>query len=262
MRMQKTIKATYFFVDESGDPTFYNREGKYIVKEKGCSEILILGFIMTSNPIPLRESILKLKDEISKDPYLKEIPSLKRTLSEGFHAKNDTHEIREKFFKLIKTFNFKAELFVDRKIESIFLKRHQGKEYLFYDDMVIKLFENKLHLSSINHIYFAVRGNKKRQSPLNNAIITARNIFEKKSSKRINSDCRVIPQTPTGEPCLQIIDYINWAVYRAFVNGEERYVNYIKEKISFLVDIYDFEKYPKNYYNRKNVFSIKKVSPL
>jgi hypothetical protein len=166
----KENNANYFFVDESGDSTFYNKSGKCIVGEEGCSKILILGFIITKDPVILRKSILNLKDEVSNDSYLKEIPSFNRTLIEGFHAKNDTPEIKEKFFKLIKILDFKAKLFVARKVESLFLKRHQGKEELFYVDMIIKLFENKLHLAPVNYIYFAVRGNKKRQSPLNNAI--------------------------------------------------------------------------------------------
>ena len=180
VELYKKSEANYFFVDESGDPTFYNKEGKYIVGEEGCSKILILGFIMTSNPRILKQSVLNLMEEISKDDYLKGIPSFKRTLEEGFHAKNDTAEIREKFFKLIKTLDFKAELFVARKIENLFKKRHQGKEELFYDDMIIKLFGNKLHLKPLNYLYFAVRGNKKRQSPINNAIIAARDVFENK----------------------------------------------------------------------------------
>ena len=61
---------------------------------------------------------------------------------------------------------------------------------------------------------------------------------------------------------MQITDYINWAMYRAFINQDERYINFIKEKISSIVDIYDLKKYPKNYYNRKNTFSIEKISPL
>lgn len=73
-----------------------------------------------------------------------------------------------------------------------------------------------------------------------------------------------MPQTPSGEPCLQIIDYINWAVQRAFIKGEDRYLKFLQEydKISFIVDIYDLDKYPKNFYNKKNVFSINKISPL
>jgi hypothetical protein len=206
----KDINANYYFVYESGDSTFYNKSGKCIVGEEGCSKILILGFIRTTDPVTLRKSILNLKDEISNDSYLKEIPSFHSILIEGFHAKNDTPEIREKIFKLIKILDFKAELFVARKIENLFLERHQGKEELFYYDMIIKLFENKLHLAPVNYFYFAVRGNKKRQSPLNNAIITTKNIFEKKSNKIVYSDNIILPQTPTEEPCLQIIDYINW----------------------------------------------------
>ena len=40
----------YFFVDESGDPTFFNKRGKLIIDNDSCSPILILGFINTNNP--------------------------------------------------------------------------------------------------------------------------------------------------------------------------------------------------------------------
>jgi len=38
--------------------------------------------------------------------------------------------------------------------------------------------------------------------------------------------------------------------------------NNIKNKISLVLDIYDFDKYPKNYYTKKNVLSTQKISPL
>jgi len=128
--------------------------------------------------------------------------------------------------------------------------------------MIIKLFQNKLHKTKNNKIYFAIRGDKKRQIPLEEAINTAKLTFEEKWNKEVNSECEIIPQSPVGEPCLQIIDYMNWAVYRAFTKAEERYFNYVKEKVSLLVDIYDFKNYPNNFYNRSNKFSVKKISPL
>lgn len=73
---------------------------------------------------------------------------------------------------------------------------------------------------------------------------------------------KIQPQTPSGEPCLQVIDYINWAVQRAFEKKEERFFKFIEEKIVFLVDIYDIDKYPKNFYSQKNKFDLKKISPL
>ena len=66
----------------------------------------------------------------------------------------------------------------------------------------------------------------------------------------------------TGEPCLQVADYMNWAIQRAFLKGDMRYFNFVKEKISYVFDVYDFDKYPKNYYGSKNAFDITKISPL
>ena len=69
-------------------------------------------------------------------------------------------------------------------------------------------------------------------------------------------------QTPSGEPCLSIVDYANWAVYRAFTQGEMRYYRTIEDKVCLLVDLYDTAKYPKNWYNRGNPFDITKITPL
>jgi hypothetical protein len=51
--------------------------------------------------------------------------------------------------------------------------------------------------------------------------------------------------SPSGEPCLQIIDYVNWAIQRAFIKSDERFYKFIEEKIKYLVDIYDTDKYLK-----------------
>ena len=46
--VQKTKQGkTTFFVDESGDPIFFNKYGKSIVGQEGCSKILLIGFIET-----------------------------------------------------------------------------------------------------------------------------------------------------------------------------------------------------------------------
>jgi len=60
-------------VDESGDPYFYDRHGNFIVDKEGCSKILILGFIKTESPKKIRKEILKLRQEIKKDKYLKNV---------------------------------------------------------------------------------------------------------------------------------------------------------------------------------------------
>lgn len=53
--------STYFFVDESGDPTFYDRRGNLIVGSSGCSPLLILGLVKIQDPISVRKNITQLK---------------------------------------------------------------------------------------------------------------------------------------------------------------------------------------------------------
>lgn len=83
-----TSNKTYFFVDESGDPYFYDRRGKFIVGKEGCSKILILGFIKTEEPQKLRVEMESVGKEIEKDIYLRSVPSLKKSLA-YFHATDD-----------------------------------------------------------------------------------------------------------------------------------------------------------------------------
>jgi len=261
MSKVKIKEKEYFFVDESGDPIFYDRNGNYIVGKEGCSKLLALGLIRTENPKGLREKIQKLQSEIISDPYLQGIPSLEKTKI-AFHAKNDVPEVREKVFKLIKELDFKAEFIVGRKVEDIFKKRHKGKEGIFYNDLVSKLFENKLHIAQESYIYFAVRGNKTKQEPFEDAIQAAINLFESKWGIKNDCNINIIPQSPSGEVCLQVVDYVLWAVQRAYIKRDMRFYKFIEGKVSFLLDIYDSGKYPKNYYSKKNNFDITKISPL
>ncbi|KKR04215.1 MAG: hypothetical protein UT32_C0033G0008 [Parcubacteria group bacterium GW2011_GWC2_39_14] len=251
----------YFFLDESGDPIFFDNSGRCIVGEEGCSKILLIGFIMTDKPVHMRKEILKLRKEIMNDPYLKEVPSLKHTIK-YFHASVDTPEVREKFFKMIQNFDFKAEFIVARKLISVFRKRHRSNPNVFYDDIVAKLFENKLHLAQESHIYYEVRGSRSRQQPFEDAIRTAISVFELKWGRKNDLEIKIYPMSSVGEPCLQIIDYMNWAVQRAFIQGDLRYIHFLESKISFIFDIYDLKKYPYNYYSKRNKFDLNKINPL
>ena len=258
----KIRKKLFFFVDESGDPNFYDRDGEFVVGKDGCSKILIIGAIKTECPDKLRAAILRLRDKIKADKYLKGIPSVSKTI-EAFHAKDDVPEVREKFYKIIKDLPFKAEFVVARKSEEIFKTRHKGSPNVFYDDILSCLFENQLHTSEENIIYYAVRANSARQKPFEEAIRTAVLSFEARHKVRIDASIKIYPQQSKGEPCLQVIDYMNWAVYRAFTKREMRYFDYVRNKVSLVADIYDTNRQPvKNHYSLKNPFSVEKISPL
>lgn len=251
----------YFFVDESGDTTFYNRKKEWIVgKENGSSKILLMSFIRTTEPEFLRKKINELKREILNDNYLKEIPSIKKTQI-AFHAKDDCQEVRYKVFTLLKELPFTCNTVVARKNEHVF-KKFEGNTQRLYDSLITNLFKDILHLSSNNYIYIATRGSRKRQMPLENAIQDSLEYTENKFNTCIDSTQKISSQTPSGEVCLQIVDYCNWAIQRAFLQNEMRYYNFLKEKYGLIVDLYDYKEGWKNFYNKKNPFDIKKISPL
>jgi hypothetical protein len=253
--------ATWFFVDESGDPTFYDRRGNLIVGQPGCSPVLILGFIELQDPRAVRQAVLGLQKELLQDTYFQGVSSLRKTAL-AFHAKDDTPEVRYRFFKLLETLNFRAQFVVARKIERVFRNSFHAKETPFYDHLVTHLFQDVLHRYQHNHIYFARRGSRNRQIPLANAIERGIRRFEQRWQASVATTITLQAQTPRGEPCLSVIDYMNWAVYRAFTRGEMRYYNTVADKVSLLVDLYDQANYPHNWYNRRAPFDAKKITPL
>jgi hypothetical protein len=252
---------TWFFVDESGDPVFYDRRGNLIVGQEGCSPLLLLGFVEIRNPDAARRAILDLQREIVDDPYFQGFPSLKRTAI-AFHATDDLPEIRYRFFKLLGSLEFVAQFAVARKIERVFRNSFNAQENAFYDHLVTQLFQNMLHRFENNRICFAKRGSRPRQAPLVKAVEQGKRRFEEKWGVHVSTSVRVQAQTPQGEPCLSIVDYMNWAVYQAFVRREMRYFRTVEEKVALLLDLYDIEKYPKNWYTRKNPFDTSKITPL
>lgn len=254
-------KTVWFFVDEAGDSTFYDRHGRFIVGEEGCSSILLLGFLQTEKPAQIRRALEQTRQQLASDPYLEGIPSMEKTLR-AFHAKDDVPEVRQAVYKTLQDLPFRCQFIVARKQEGTFQKTFQGKESAFYDHLVTHLFRNVLHRAWDNRIYFAARGSRKRQAPLREAIDKAIGEFEAKWGTTVESDVSVQAQRPAGEPCLQAVDYACWALYRAYTKGEMRFYNVLREKIRFIWDLYDTAKYPNNIYNRNNPFDVNKISPL
>jgi len=127
-------KTVSFFVDESGDPVFYGKGGQIIVGQEGCSRMLILGFVQTENPQPIREALAQLRQQVANDAYLATIPSVKKNLLH-FHAKDDCPEVRMLVFKLLASLEFSVQTVVARKIEPMFRSRYQGNQDRFYEDL-------------------------------------------------------------------------------------------------------------------------------
>jgi hypothetical protein len=61
-----------------------------------------------------------------------------------------------------------------------------------------------------------------------------------------SSQCSIVAnvQPYSREPILSLADYTLWAVQRVLEKGETRFYNYLKDKIRFIVDLYDYQGQP------------------
>lgn len=261
-------KPRWFYVDEAGDPAFYGKGKTSIVGNEGCSLTFSVGFLRTYDPQAIRSKLADIRLEILNDRYFKDIPSIIKS-QRAFHAKDDCPEVRKLVFSTLDKMDFGVQVIVARKKEPIFRRTHQGSQDRFYADLVSRLFSNQLHLARENTIVFARRGNKAKQHSLRTAVEAGIGKFRKKYKVGELTTVNIETNQPAQEPVLQAIDYVMWAVQRAFEKGEMRYFEYMREKVELLWDFYDIEKRtrkdPKEttiYDRRRNPFDIKKVSPL
>ena len=75
----------------------------------------------------------------------------------------------------------------------------------------------------------------------------------------METDCDIEAQSPGGEPCLSVIDYVGWALQRAYIMGESRYFDYIADKVSYICDLRETGT---TRYSRKNRFDINRAALL
>ena len=101
---QNDKEIIHYFVDEAGDPTLFDRKGRIIINENGCSNYFILGKMEIDDPAGVEESLENLRKELLADPYFKNVPSMQpvsRKTAIAFHAKDDLPEVRREVFKLL-----------------------------------------------------------------------------------------------------------------------------------------------------------------
>ena len=263
------------FLDEAGDCTFYGKKRKNILGTEGVSNCFILGMVKFKEALePLRNELLDLQDQIAKDSYF-QVPSVIKKKKGGgyfFHAKDDIPEIRKIVFDFILKKRLSFEAVVARKSIERFTKQHKNKEQFFYADVLSHLLKNKMQKGQRLVLNIAEKGTSTKNNNLELALEKAKERFAgrltKKSInesedfasanvyKRENIKTGIVfnVTNPVQEPLLNIADYLCWSIQRVFEKGETRHYDYMLDKISLVIDLYDKEKYEgfKNYYAGEN----------
>ena len=251
------VAASHRFLDEAGDTTFYGKGKVNALGQQGVSLAFGLGMVKFNADLKaVREAVVELQKSVEADGYLNTIPSVQKKMAKGgfhFHATDDSPEVRERMFKFIKAVDCSAEIVVGRKIPALFARKHNGKESEFYADLLSHLVKTKLKQDQKLVLNISERGPSTKNANLELALQKAVDRFGKKwDVTEIRSQVVFNVQTPRTEPLLNVADYLCWAVQRVFERGEMRHYEFVQDKVSLVVDLYDSANYEgsRNYYTR------------
>ena len=266
---QAKIPTSHRFLDEAGDPIFFKKGRILAVGEPGISLAFSMGMVKFNGELhPMRADIRRLQEAVATDEYLNRILSVAKKIAKGgfyFHATDDPPEVRERLFRFIRSLDCSLEMVVARKIPALFAKKHHNRDSEFYADLLSHLIKNKLKLGHRLVLNIAGRGPTTRNVNLALALAKAHERFAKRWNPQEASSTVVFNvQTPRTEPLLCVADYLCWSVQRVFERGEMRHYEFVREKVSLVVDLYDTAHYEggKNYYTREQPLAAEnKLSP-
>lgn len=254
----------YYFVDEAGDGILFDRKGRVIISQEGCSRFFMLGLVDIPNPQAVAEELTALRLALLADPYFAGIPSFQpeqRKTAFAFHAKDDLAEVRWQVFALLRRheeISFFAAIKDKRAVLDYVLQRNAGNaSYRYnpnelYDYLARRLFKNMLHKNDAYRITFAKRGASDRTRALQQALETARKRFTEQHAIVSSAQIDVVPDIPANSIGLQVADYFTWALQRLYERHDDRYLKYVSKSIRLIQDIDDTrEARYGEYYTRK-----------
>lgn len=254
----KALPIVHRFLDESGDTTFFGKGKQFIVGQEGVSLTFGMTLVKFSRPPEhVRQEIIRLHQEVTNDPLLNTIPSVRNRIARGgffFHACKDSPEVRSVFLRYLRELSCEAEIVVARKIPELFQRKHHGRDDEFYADVLSHLIKGRLKAPRRMILNVAERGSSTRGRVLNDALEKAVGRAGKKwAASELQGQVAFNVQTPLNEPLLTVPDYLGWSVQRVFERGEVRFYDYLLRQIRLVVDLYDSARYAENgnYYDSK-----------
>lgn len=238
----------HYFVDEAGDPTLFNRTGRIIVGEEGCSGCFLLGKLEIDDPEDLAGQLETLRLALLADPWFKGVPSMQpenRKTALAFHAKDDLPEVRREVYGLLRKAKVRFYAVVrDKAHLATYVQQQNARDPSYryreneqYDLLVKELFDKLHHMSDEVRICFAKRGNKSRNAAFRTALEQAASSFAQSFGFAHPARNEVISSTPPHCPGLQAVDYYLWALQRFYERGEERYLDLIWPQVGEVHDL-------------------------
>lgn len=265
-----TKEPSYFFVDETGDLSRFDKKGRSLLGQEGISKVFMVGVLEIKEDLDHVASRFEaLRADLLNDPCLKDTPSLRKTKL-YFHAKDDCAAVRREVFKLLRELDVRVRVIVKRKVnlinESKILFEHNGEklsERDIYRGLIARLFMPILHKSSECHILFAQRGKTFNNESLAAALNQAkRNCYI--SWNIVNDNFITVDHDyPSRHIGLQLIDYYLWVLSRVYESHDDSYFKILEDKYSLIWDLDDTRESQYGiYYSKKKRLEIARIKSV
>ena len=108
----------HYFIDEAGDGTLFDRKGRVLIGEEGCSKFFMIGLADIDNAPAIKADFDTLRARLTVDPFLKKLrqfnPERKET-AVYFHATVDPVEVRWEVYKILLRHEFRFTAVIKSK---------------------------------------------------------------------------------------------------------------------------------------------------
>ncbi len=205
----------YVFLDESGELGFKSASSRYfVISLLSCDE----GEIYT-----LKRIIRKVRAKIIKKK-LKKYPELK--------GNNSNDKIR---MEILRRFNkTNSEIFViilEKSKVYEYLKSKKNKLYNYIANLILN--ECSLANKDVYLIVDKSKSNRSLREDFDNYV--RKNLNEK------NPSCKLLikHENSQNEECLQVLDFISWAIFRNYEYKDPTFMDLIKDKITIKKEVFE-----------------------
>jgi len=208
----------YIFLDESGELGFKSVSSKYfIITLLSCDEEEIYS---------IRRIIKRVREKIIKKK-LKKYPELK--------GNNSTDKIREEILNRFAKTNSEIFVIILEKSKVLeYLKDKKNKLYNYISNLIL----NECSLDN-SHVCLVVDKSKTNRS--------LREDFDNYIRRSLNNKNKLCNLTikhenSQKEGCLQVLDFVSWAIFRNYEYKDSRFIQIIKDKIVIKKEVFEDKK--------------------
>ena len=239
-------EKSFIFLDESGKPEVFSFKGVNLVKSGVATKFLVLSVARVSDQLKIQQQVTNFRSELLEDKNLANLFFSSYTL-DAFHAHNDFLEIRKRFYQFIATLDIKINILVVEKLKCFdSLQKNPGK---LYGVMSGQLLKNLCHLSQKTEIIFSRKDSKLKLRQELEFEVGRAQLEYMGQHPSIDTEIRLSyyhnPHYSHGG--LQIADYVSYAVFQVFEQGNRQWYEIIKNNIGTIQDICN-----KKYFTKSN----------